>query len=184
MGSRFRYVSDDALDLVHSSMMPNCHVCQQMAEEVFNYPETVVLEGGVEDSISQACAVCLAKGPNVKEHPHLLNAVRKYFKGRKSSAEAGAESAMLQRFACHPRPMMPQGTDWPICCDDFCELIASGSSDLDLADQTSGASFWDYGPVTRLKAAILIGGQAEFGEDLLMFRCLTCAKTYFTFQPT
>jgi hypothetical protein len=157
-----------------------------MAETTFNYPETVVLPSGEVDSITQICATCLGSGPRVQEESHLLEAVESYFNSKQLKAEHDRSmvAEILQRLARNPRPLMAQGTDWPICHDDFCELYSGGSDDADLSELTLRATFWDHGPVDSQAASEIMVGEPEFGEDVLLFRCLTCSRRYFTFQPT
>jgi uncharacterized protein CbrC (UPF0167 family) len=186
MGARFRYVADEAMDLVVSSMMPKCHICKQMVTETFNYPEDVVLPDKAEDNISQVCATCLNAGPSVSENPWLMDAVCKHYgtKAKDGGLKEPVVAEALSRLARTPRPVMAQGTDWPLCCKDFCELYGAGDDDEDLSKQTAGMIMWDWGPKRIALVAKLLKGQPEFGSDLHFFRCTFCRKRYFTFQPT
>lgn len=184
MGTRFEYIADAAIPLVLAPGMATCGLCNHAVEELFEYSPEALLVDGAKRQVGAICETCLRAGPQVHEDALFKNTVVEYVSSLTGIGQAvPTTNELLARIGRSPRPIFVQGMDWPLCCADFCDLQGDGDDRL-ISEQAQGSHYWEQGPVQTDDEEDWTQSPPELGSDLLFFRCRTCAKRYFTFQPS
>ncbi|MCA8913268.1 MAG: CbrC family protein [Planctomycetes bacterium] len=186
MGTRFRYVADDALRAENPDWYPECHVCDAVGT-VYPMRATVRLGDGQTEDISAVCESCLNTGINIEYEFNFKENVLKYFK--RDSSNEDPKTLMLQaleRLAHNPRPAKcVQGFDWPLCCNDFCEFLGSPANAEAYEAFRIDARFWVGGPAGKhLSRNFLVEGPPELWTEVSFFRCSHCGKKHYIDQYT
>jgi len=204
MGTRFRYIADDALRTVEGAI---CIVCDRDDVDVYPYSGYWIQPSGDSESVGQVCAECIktadlrwlgeddlgdSLGSEFRlvetEHPeitwqpgqdHVIRYGLRVHRYRKVPVWTGKSAELLDKLRRTPQiPWMTQGSDWVVCCSDLCEFIGSPRSKRELLKVRRKAHFWHHGPA-RHPRNFRREGPPEFYEEISVFRCLACGKRYW-----
>lgn len=167
-----------------ASRLGECQHCERDGVPAYDYTGRIVdpeLAANVElaredDAIFAACADCI-HGGNVRKRPYELERMRPIANRFAPDANAALDSYHLIPHI----PLMMQSEDWPMCCNDWCEFTGN-PPDLNVSVRVPVENeFWDRGP-SEFDSGFEL--QPESLREICLFRCLTCSKTYFIWQPT
>lgn len=181
MGSTFRYISDAAME---ESDLGECQHCESPGIPSYNYRGEIIdptLAANSElaskdNGIFAACAPCI-HGGNLRKDEYELGRVRPIIDSFASDRIAAVRSYHLIPHI----PLMMQDEDWPMCCGDWCEFIGNPPDYEASVRVPFEYQFWDHRPVNRKRDYEL---RPESLREVCLFRCLSCPRTYFIWQPT
>ena len=181
MGATFRYIADDALK---ESGLGECQHCERVGVPSFNYRGIIIdpqLAANTElasqdNDIFAACSDCI-HGGNIRKDDYEVGQIQGIINSFASDKEAAVRSYHLI-----PRiPLMMQNEDWPLCCNDWCEFIGNPADYEASVRVPNENKFWDHGPSNHSFDFEL---RPESLREVCLFRCVSCPKTYFIWQPT
>lgn len=129
-----------------------------------------------EPEIEAACAGCINAGL-VQKDDYAVAEVQGII-----NAFAIDKAKVTQKYHRIPNiPLMMQYDDWPMCCGDWCEFFGTPSDYEESVRIPSQHQFWDRRPVKPHWDFEL---KPESFSEICLFRCRSCDKTYFIWQPT
>lgn len=181
MGALFRHIADDALIPIEAYQSMMFHCCERTDVPLYDYFGKIVdpefaksPEMAKDEDVDELCADCILSG-NVRKHN--LDLIE-----RTANRLAENPEKAIEAFHLFPQiPLFLQDQDWPTCCDDWCEYIGS-PEDYDASVAIPDQSiFWDNG-VKKWQLPHSL--EPESLLEVNVFRCFSCAKTYFTWQST
>ncbi|MCC9656698.1 CbrC family protein [Rhodopirellula halodulae] len=181
MGITFRYIADIALE---PSELGECQCCERAAAVSYNYRGEIVDPSAAANSklaeeepeIYAACAGCINAGL-VRKSEYEIADIQKLI----NRFASDKQDAVKQYHRIPHIPLMMQGEDWPLCCGDWCEFIGVPTDYNESVRVVSQHQFWDRRPVEPHWDFEL---KPESLREICIFRCLSCRKTYFIWQPT
>lgn len=181
MGSKFRYIADEALRV---SDLGDCQFCERPGVPSYKYTGIIVHPSQAanpalaveEPELFAVCADCIHAGHVRKkesEISRILGIVEQF-----AANKAGA----INDYHLIPHvPLMMQDEDWAFCCNNWCEFIGNPADDDASVKVPATFAFWDHCPTPSDWDFEL---KPESLREVCLFRCLTCPKTYFIWQPT
>jgi uncharacterized protein CbrC (UPF0167 family) len=181
MGTTFQNIAESALE---SSELDDCQCCERAGVASYDYrgemadPSTVANPQLAEEEpkIHAACAHCI-NGGFVRKDEYEIGEIQSII-----STFTSEKEKVAQQYHRTPNiPLMMQREDWPMCCGDWCEYIGA-PADYDESVQVPAChQFWNRRPVEPHWDLEL---KPESLRDVCIFRCHSCDKTYFIWQPT
>ena len=188
MGKLFKYISDGA---VQESGLGHCQHCCSDQSPSYSYNGIVIdLSLSSNQSLLQednniyaACIDCINSG-NLNKTPYEIEQISRTL----DLSECNKEKLIK---AYHKIPSIPihcQYEDHPICCEDWCEYYGTlGERDERINITTH--RFWlnkPTGEVFEITDDLLadIPEDADFWDDMNLYRCLKCNKGYCIHQMT
>lgn len=181
MGATFRYIADSALE---ESDLGECQHCERPSIPSYAYRGEIInpqLAANVElasedNEIFAACADCIHAG-NLRKDDYELSQIQ----GIVNSFATDRELAIRNYYLIPHIPLMMQREDWPMCCGDWCEFIGNPPDDNASVRVPFEYEYWKTRP---MKQAFDHELRPESLREVCLFRCLSCPKTYFIWQPT
>jgi hypothetical protein len=181
MGTLFRYIADSALN---ESGLGECQHCERPTIPAYKYNGLIVdlsraanpALAAEDNVIFAACADCI-HGGNLRKDDYELRQIQPIIVAFANDSESAVRNYHLIPHV----PLMMQREDWPMCCGDWCEFIGN-PPDYDASVRVpSEYQFWNRQPVNRAFGFDL---RPESLREVCLYRCLTCPKKYFIWQPT
>lgn len=181
MGTIFRQVADCAIPAC--SGVP-CQHCGRNDVPVLDYSGSIVepklaadIQLAIEEpEVYEACAGCI-KGGNLRKSEvrkrTVMSTTRKF--------AARPEQALEEYDRLPDLPLFLQHDDWPMCCGEWCEFTGIPGSDEESKLVPSQHSYWEGGPALWRSE---IGLLPESLREVSLFRCVSCSRTWFTWQFT
>jgi hypothetical protein len=193
MGTVFRFIADSAL-VPEDPNNPGraCDVCgvNHPAYPVFG--KARVKQSRKEQAVDAACESCLkagrvaqVKGPEAEEA--LRRYLRQYHKRAKKAVIDARTAALLNDLTTMPCHLPPfrQRFDWPCCCGELTEYQGCPAKDTRLME-VPDCLHWEGGAADDVGGINFTGWaeETDVPHDTGVFRCLSCQRQYFVFQPT
>jgi hypothetical protein len=181
MGSTFRYIADDALRV---SELGDCQFCERPGVPSYKYTGIIVHPSQAanaalaaeEPELFAACADCIHAG-HVRKDDYEISRILDVL-----NAFATDQARAVSDYHLTPHiPLMMQDEDWPFCCNDWCEFIGNPADDEASVRVPANFTYWDHRPTPCQWDFEL---RPESLREVCLFRCLSCPKTYFIWQPT
>ena len=189
MGTKFRYVSDDALDAAKAAI--NCEKCS--SPEPAYIVEAVFQDGSDDpdelDFERALCVNCIRTIPLRNLIPifpelQIQAAVNRHFPKGTLSGEARFKRAVDLCDEVRRTPkifMFLQNHDWPTCCGDVTEYIGS--------EPKEGSDFAEYKCwnedefLAKFKLSDFYPlNEIEVLHSMALFKCVNCPDKYWVFQ--
>jgi hypothetical protein len=181
MGTMFRYVADAALT---PSDLGDCQLCERIGVTSYSFTGVITDPSRAanpqlaqeDPHVFALCAACILGG-NVRKHDSEIAEIRRIV-----NAFAVDRAAAIANYHTLPHiPLMMQHRDWPMCCGDWCEFYGNPADYRESVEVPSLHQFWDYRPHKWDRDFEL---KPESLREVCVFRCLTCNRSYFIWQPT
>jgi hypothetical protein len=187
MGTRFRFITDDALAqaAITDGACPRCH----RPVPLFKIRATVT-DNDELDEVESLCEECIKTvrlhelSPKDSERltPSIID--KHYTKGTLNGEQRFRRAVELcDEFRRTPDlPMFIQWERWPSCCGEFAEYIGR--------ELLAGTSFEEYSCWAAQDALIQSCSLQDFYPlekitcywSMALFRCLQCPEKYWVFQ--
>lgn len=179
MGATFPLIHDEALFPCSGTV---CHFCESDDVPIYEYNGVILHPDHAanpelareEPEVSELCAKCILGGHIEKEIEPSIQATLNRF--------ATDKQAALAAFQRTPDiPLFLQFQDWPMCCGQWCEFIGIPASYEESTAIPNQYRYWEREPRAWLADYDLM---PESLREISLFRCLLCAKQFFTWQFT
>jgi hypothetical protein len=193
MGTVFRFIADKALVPENpDNPKRKCDVCGQNDPAYRVFGKALVQRSKKQVSVDAACESCLKSGQvaQVKRsevEETIRDYLKRFHKGKKKPFIDSRTDAMLKDLTTMPCYLPPfhQRLDWPCCCGELTEYQGRPVDDQSLM-VVPDCLHWESGSVEDVGGINFQGwGEAtDVPADTGVFRCLSCNRLYFVFQPT
>ena len=173
MGSLFRYIADGVVEPVYD---PPCDVCGSSSRPCFSY--FAALDDSNDVSERGVCANCINSG-KIRRNSYTISEISRVIEKHGSDLER-----LIEAYCTIPDRVFINGpADWPLCCDDWCELTGHPATLEEAKDVPGTHTEWSLGPYgTEFNAVYEL--RPECIEEVYLFECLSCDNKFHIHSPT